>query len=77
MEGIRAFETGKKRGFPGSSLAEGDDQAAGHDQPAARVDGQGGGLTEAEFVQDLGHEEKQHYVDAQQLSEVPAGNVDY
>ena len=38
-----AFETGKKLGFSGLSLPEGDNQASGHDEPAARVDGQGGG----------------------------------
>jgi len=36
-------------GFPGLSLPEGNDQTAGHDEPAARADGQGGGLAEADF----------------------------
>lgn len=59
-----------------SDAPEGDDQPSGHDESAAGVDGQRGRLTEADAIEHLSHEKKEDDVEAEQLAEVPAGDVD-
>ena len=49
--------------------------AAGGDQRPTHVNGHGGRLVEPDFGQHLGHQEKQHNIDAKQFAKIPT--VDY
>src|SRR5271154_1667729 len=51
-------------------------QAAEHDERTAEVDGLGGRLVELQLGDDLGDQEEEHDIDAQQLAEVHLGRVE-
>lgn len=59
-----------------SSFPEGDDESAGDDEGASDPDRRRWGLVKADLGDDLGHDEEEGDVDAEELAEVPLWEID-